>query len=90
MNKKTPNGVDSFVLTNDVQTNDDDPTTNTSETSDVRTEQNANESFNTSNSIQSTPLLTIDIETPHSHNLINKSDPLQNILRAEAQISAFV
>ena len=33
-------------------------------------------------------LLLIDIETPHSHNLINKSDPLQSILKAEAQISA--
>ena len=32
-------------LTNDIQI---DPTTNTLESSDVRTEQNANESFNTS------------------------------------------
>ena len=35
INKKTPNGIDSFFLTND-------PTTNTSESSNVRTEQNAN------------------------------------------------
>ena len=33
-------------------------------------------------------MFPIDIETPHSHNLINKSDPLQSILKAEAQISA--
>ena len=35
INKKTPNGIDSFFLTND-------PTTNISESSNVRTEQNAN------------------------------------------------
>ena len=35
INKKTPNGIDSFFLTNDT-------TTNTSESSNVRTEQNAN------------------------------------------------
>ena len=38
--KKTPNGLDSFFLTNNVQI---DPTANTLECSDVRTEQNANE-----------------------------------------------
>ena len=72
-------------LTNDVQT---DPTTNTLKSSDVRTEQNVNESLNTSKTTQNTPLLPIDTETPHSYNLINKSDPLQSILKAEAQISA--
>ena len=72
-------------LTNDIQI---DPTTNTLECLDVRTEQNANESFSTSKAAQNTPLLPIDIETPHSHKLINKSDPLQSILKAEAQISA--
>ena len=35
INKKTPNGLDSFFLTND-------PTTNTLESSNVRTEQNGN------------------------------------------------
>ena len=84
INKKTPNGLYSFFLTNDVQT---DPNTNRLESSDVRTEQNANESFNTSKATENTPLLPIHIETPHSHNLINKSDPLQSILKAEAQIS---
>ena len=69
INKKTPNGLDSFFLTNDLQT---DPTTNTLERSDVRTEQNTNESFNISKATQNTPLLPIDIEIPHSHNLINK------------------
>ena len=72
-------------MTNDVQT---DPTTNTLGSSDVRTEQNANESFNTSKATQNMLLLPIDIETPHSHNLINKSDLLQSRLKAEAQISA--
>ena len=85
INKKTPNGLDSFFLTNDLQT---DPTTNTLERSDVRTEQNTNESFNISKATQNTPLLPIDIEIPHSHNLINKWDPLQSILKAEVQISA--
>ena len=50
INKKTPNGLDSFFLTNYVQT---DPTTDTLESSDLRTEQNANESFNTLQAIQS-------------------------------------
>ena len=45
INKKIPNGLDSFFLTNNAQTN---PTTNTLESSDVRTEQKAKESFNTS------------------------------------------
>ena len=72
-------------LTNDVQT---DPTTNTLKSSDVRTEQNVNKSLNTSKTTQNTPLLPIDTETPRSYNLINKSDPLQSILKAEAQISA--
>ena len=35
INKKTPNGLDSFFLIND-------PTTNTLESSNVRTEQNGN------------------------------------------------
>ena len=65
-----------------------DPITNTLESSNVRTEQNANESFNTSKVTQNTPLLPFDTETPHSHNLINKFDPLQGIFKAEAQISA--
>ena len=85
INKKTPYGLDSFFLTNDIQT---DPTTNLLESSDVRTEKSANKSFNTSKATQNTQLLLIDIETPHSHNLINKSDTLQSILKAEAQISA--
>ena len=50
INKKTPNGLDSFFLTNYVIT---DPTINTLESSDVRAEQNANESFNTLQAIQS-------------------------------------
>ena len=50
INKKTPNGLDSFFLTNYVQA---DPTINTLESSDVRAEQNANESFNTLQAIQS-------------------------------------
>ena len=79
--KKTPNALDSFFLTNDVQT---DPTTNTLESSDVRPEQNANELFNASKTILNTPLLPIDIETPHSYNLINKSDLLQSTIKAEA------
>ena len=45
INKKIPNGLDSFFLTHNAQTN---PTTNTLESSDVRTEQKAKESFNTS------------------------------------------
>ena len=44
INKKTPNGLDSLLLANDVQT---DPTTNILESFDVRTVQNANELFNT-------------------------------------------
>ena len=72
-------------MTNEVQT---DLTTNTLESFDVRTEQNANKWLNTSKATKNTPLLYIDIETPHSHNLINKSDPLQSILKADAQISA--
>ena len=35
-----------------------------------------------------TPLVSIDIENPHSHSLMNKSDPLQSILKVQAQISA--
>ena len=70
INKKTPNGLFSFFLTNNVQT---DPTTNTLESSDVRTEQNANESFNTSKATQNMRLLPIDIETSHSHT------PLTNL-----------
>ena len=85
INKKTPNGLDSLFLTNYIQT---DPITNISESSDVRTEQNGNELFNTSKATQNAPLLPIDIEIPHSHNLINKCDPLQSILKFEAQISA--
>ena len=54
INKETPNGFDLFFLTNDVQTN---PTTNTLESSDVRTEQNTNKSFSTSKAIQNTLLL---------------------------------
>ena len=54
INKKTPNGLDSFFLTNDVQT---DPTRNTLKSSDVRTEQNANELLNTSTVTQNTLLM---------------------------------
>ena len=72
IHKKTPNGLDSFFLTNDLQT---DPTTNTLESSDERTEQNANESFNTPKGTPNASLFPVDTETPHSHNLINKGDP---------------
>ena len=41
----------------------------------MRTEQNANESFNTLKATENMSLLPIDIETPHLHNLINKPDP---------------
>ena len=54
----------------------------------MRTEQNANESFNTLKATENMSSLPVDIETPHLHNLINKPDPLQNIPKAEAQISA--
>ena len=81
INKRTPNGLDSFFLTNDVQT---DPTTNTLESSDVRSEQNANQTSSTSKATQNTSLASIDIGTPHPHSLINKSDPLQGILKTEA------
>ena len=58
INKKTPNDLDTVFLTNDVQT---DPTTNTLESSDVRTEQNANKLLNISKATQNTPLLPIQI-----------------------------
>lgn len=51
------------------------------------THHSTRHSFNTSKATQNSPSLPIDINTPHSHNLINKSDPLQSILKAEAQIS---
>ena len=73
-----------FFLTNDVQT---DPTTNTLESSDVHTEQNANESFNISMVTQNMLLLPVGTETPPSHKLINKSDLPESILKAEAEIS---
>ena len=71
-------------MTNDVQT---DPTTNTLESSDVHTEQNANESCNISMVTQNMLLLPVGTETPHSHKLINKSDLPESILKAEAEIS---
>ena len=46
-----------LIHSNDVQT---DPTTNTLESSDVRTEQNASKSFNTSKATQKT----------HRHSLL--------------------
>ena len=51
------------------------------------THHSTRHSFSTSKATQNSPSLPIDINTPHSHNLINKSDPLQSILKAEAQIS---
>ena len=66
---KTPNGLDSLFLTNDVQT---DPTTNTLESSDVCTEQNTNESFLTSKATQNTPFFSIDIKLHiHTTSLTN-------------------
>ena len=68
-------------MTNDVQT---DPTTNTLESSDVRSQQNAKQTSSTSKATQNTSLASIDIGTPRPHSLINKSDPLQGILKTEA------
>ena len=62
INKKTPNYLDSFFLINYVQT---DPTTNTLESFDLHTEQNAKKSFNTPKAIQNWLLLPIDVKQTH-------------------------